>query len=203
MKVTKDKKWRVSSRDFFKSACEHCTRIDMAVAAGVPEVLAKVEPFVVDVSSLLWVMQGNEYERYVFDQIKAELGNDFVELEKASMGQTLDLLRAGTPVVAQGYLELDTPEYMWSGFPDLLVREDFTFVDGKITQILEPKTEPKYVVRDVKATSKPDEKYWMQVASYSEILETYDLASQDDLGLIAKYGVVHRKSRQDSSAGLA
>ena len=202
MKVTKDKKWRVSSRDFFKSACEHCTRIDMAVAAGVPEVLAKIEPFAVDVSSLLWVMQGNEYERYVFDQIKAELGNDFVELEKASMEQTLDLLRVGTPVVAQGYLELDTPEYMWSGFPDLLVREDFTFVDGKITQISEPKVEPKYVVWDVKATSKPDEKYWIQVASYSEILETYDLASQGDLGLIAKYGVVHRKSKQDSISQL-
>jgi len=202
LKVTKEGKWRVSSRDFFKSACEHCTRIDMAVAAGVPEVLAKVEPYVVDVSSLLWVMQGNEYERSVFEQIKNEIGNDFVELEKGLMQQTLELLRAGTPVVAQGYLEVDSPEYMWSGFPDLLVREDFTFVDGKITQIAEPKAEPKYVVWDVKATSRPDEKYWMQVASYSEVLDTYGLASNEDLGLIAKYGVVHRKSKQESLTQL-
>lgn len=198
MKVTRDQKWRVASRDFFKSACEHCTRLDMAVAANVPEVIAKVRPYVVDVSELLWVMQGNEYERWVFDSLKAELGDGFVELEKASMEQTLELLRAGIPVVAQGYLELDTPEYLWSGFPDLLIREDFTFVGGKITQISDPKAEPKYIIWDVKGTTKPDEKYWIQVASYSEVLAAHNLASADDLGLLAKYGVVHRKPREDS-----
>jgi uncharacterized protein len=170
----------------------------MAVAARVPEVIEKVRPFEVDVSSLLWVMQGNEYERWVFDAIKTELGDGFIELENRSMEQTLELLRAGTPVVAQGYLELDTPEYFWSGFPDLLIREDFTFVGGKITQISEPKAEPKYVVWDVKGTTKPDEKYWMQVASYSEVLASHNLASADDLGLLAKHGVAHRKSRKDS-----
>jgi predicted RecB family nuclease len=198
VKVTKDGQWRVSSRDFFKSECEHCTRIDMAVAAGVPKVLAKTEPFTADVGALLWVMQGNEYERAVFDRFNTGLNDDFVELEKATMEETLELLRKGTIAVAQGYLEHQTAEYFWSGFPDLLLREDFTIEDGAIKQISEPSPEPKYVVWDVKATSDPDEKYWIQVASYSEILELHALASEKELGLLAKYGKTHYKSRGEA-----
>lgn len=198
MKVANNKKWRISSRDLFKESCEHCTRIDMAVAAGVPEVLEKTSPFNVDVSALLWVMQGNEYERYVFDQLKEQLGDDFIELEKTTMHDTLDLLRAGTPVVAQGYLERQTNEYLWSGFPDLLIREDFTFENGLIKKISEPNAEPKYVVWDVKASSEPDEKYWIQVASYSEVLAEHGLASETDLGIIAKYGETIRKPKLEA-----
>ena len=198
MKVTKDSRWQVSSRDFFKSECEHCTRIDMAVAAGVPEVLAKTDPFKIDVGALLWVMQGNEYEHAVFDGFKRQLAGDFVELEKTTMNETLDLLRKGTIAVAQGYLELETDDYFWSGFPDLLLREDFTIENGTIKQISEPKVEPKYVVWDVKATSEPDEKYWIQVASYSEVLEQHGLASENDLGLLAKYGKTFGKPREQA-----
>ena len=195
MKITPNNQWRVSSRDFFKAACEHCTRIDMAVAAGVPEVLEKTEPFKTDVSSLLWVMQGNEYERFVFDQFQTQLGEDFVELDKTTMEETLSLLRKGTVAVAQGYLENQTEHYLWSGFPDLLLREDFTIENGEIIQIGKPTPEPKYVVWDVKATSEPDEKYWIQVASYSEFLEQRNLASEKDLGLLAKYGKTFTKPR--------
>lgn len=202
MKVTPNNKWRVSSRDFFKAECEHCTRIDMAVAAGVPEVLAKTEPFKTDVGALLWVMQGNEYERAVFDGFKKDLQGDFVELEKTTMHETLDLLRTGTIAVAQGYLEHETDEYLWSGFPDLLLREDYSIENGSIVKVSEPKPEPKYVVWDVKGTSDPDEKYWIQVASYSEVLEQMGLASDLDLGLLAKYGQTHRKSRTDAIAQL-
>ena len=202
MKVAPNGKWRVSSRDFFKTLCEHCTRIDMAVAAGVPEAIEKVTPHKVDVSSLLWVMQGNEFERHIFDEIKSTLREDFVELAKPTMEQTLELLRAGTPVVAQGYLESDSPEYFWSGFPDLLLREDLSFIDGKIAQISEPSSQPKYVVWDVKGTSSPDPKYWMQVASYAEILATHGLASENDLGLIAKNGLTLRNSLTSSIAQL-
>ena len=61
-----------------------------------------------------------------FDQFKAQLGDDFIELGKTTMAETLELLQKGTVAVAQGYLELETEEYFWSGFPDLLLREDFT-----------------------------------------------------------------------------
>jgi predicted RecB family nuclease len=203
MKVTANNQWRVSSRDFFKAECEHCTRIDMAVAAGVPEVLGRTDPFKTDVGALLWVMQGNEYERHVFDQFKSQLGDDFIELGKTTMEETLELLKKGTVAVAQGYLELETEEYFWSGFPDLLLREDFTIEAGQIKQISEPKPEPKYVVWDVKATSDPEEKYWIQVASYSETLEKFGLASENDLGLLAKYGNTFRKSRDAALAQLA
>lgn len=174
----------------------------MAVAAGVPEVLDKTNPFKTDVGALLWVMQGNEYERFVFDQFKAQLKDNFVELSKTTMGETLELLKSGTVAVAQGYLEHDTDDYLWSGFPDLLLREDFTIENGQIVQIAEPKTEPKYVVWDVKATSDPDEKYWIQVASYSEVLALHGLASENDLGLLAKYGQTHHKPRPLALAQL-
>lgn len=199
---TKDGKWRISSRDYFKSDCEHCTRIDMSVAAGVPEAIDKTDPFKTDVASLLWVMQGNEYERAVFNQFKAQLGDAFVELETADMEQTLQLLRQGTVAVAQGFLEHETNEYFWSGFPDLLLREDFTIEEGEIKQIAEPKSEPKYVVWDIKATSNPDEKYWIQVASYSEVLDLHSLAATKDLGLLAKYGIAHHKPRDKAIAQL-
>ena len=202
MRVTKEGKWRVSSRDFFKSACEHCTRIDMAVAAGNPEALEKTDPFKTDVGALLWVMQGNEYERAVFDGFKNDLKEDFVELEKTTMAETLELLNQRTIAVAQGYLEHETNDCLWSGFPDLLLREDFTIEDGKIKQISEPKAVPKYVVWDVKATSDPDEKYWIQVASYSEVLEHHGLASTKDLGLLAKYGKTYNKPRAEALTQL-
>lgn len=202
MRITKDGKWRISSRDFFKTECDHCSRIDMAVAAGVPEVLEKTDPFKTEVGALLWVMQGNEYERAVFDGFKNDLQQDFVELEKTTMAETLKLLNQGTIAVAQGYLEHETEEYFWSGFPDLLLREDFTITDGKIKQISEPKATPKYVVWDVKATSDPDEKYWIQVASYSEVLELQGLASAQDLGLLAKYGKTYNKQRVEALAQL-
>jgi predicted RecB family nuclease len=203
LKTTANNQWRVSSRDFFKADCEHCTRIDMAVAAGIPEVLAKTDPFKTDVGALLWVMQGNEYERAVFDEFKNDLQGDFVELEKTTMDETLELLRKGTIAVAQGYLEHETDEYFWSGFPDLLLREDFTIVEGKIEQISEPKPDPKYVVWDVKATSDPDEKYWIQVASYSECLELHGLSSDKDLGLLAKYCKTHNKPRIEALKQLS
>lgn len=136
---TKNNKWRISSRDYFKGECDHCTRLDMAVAAGVPEALTKTEPFKTDVGALLWVMQGNEYERAVFDRFQAGLGNDFVELQNAKMNETLELLHQGTVAVAQGFLEHETDEYFWSGFPDLLLREDFTIEDGQIKKIAEPR----------------------------------------------------------------
>jgi uncharacterized protein len=201
MKVSKGK-WKIASRDFFKSDCEHCTRIDMAVAAKVPEVLERVLPFEEDLSTVVFVQQGNEYENYVFAQLKGQLENDFVELERTTMAATLELLKAGKPVVAQGFLEGNIGEHLWSGYPDLLIRDDFSFENGKLVSVKEPSESPKYVVWDVKASNNPDEKYWLQVASYSRVLQAHDLASDDDLGIIGKRLQALRLARTEALARL-
>lgn len=201
MKVSSGK-WKISSRDLFKSNCEHCTRLDMAIAAKVSAVIERTTPFKEDLGKVVFVLQGNDYERHIFDQLKAQLENDFVELENASMAQTIELLLAGTPVVAQGFLEAPIGGHLWSGYPDLLIREDFTYENGKVFQFKEPSEKPKYVVWDVKSSRDPDQKYWLQVASYSRVLESLNLASLDGLGIIAKHYFAVRNTRQDSLAAL-
>jgi uncharacterized protein len=197
MKVTNGK-WKISSRDLFKESCEHCTRLDMAVAAQVPEALERVGPYVEDLSQVVFILQGNEYEDFIFKQFSDQLGHGFVELERATMEQTIDLLRAGIPVIAQGFLETEIEGYLWSGYPDLLIRDDFTYENGRVFQHKEPGPSPKYVVWDVKASSSPDEKYWLQVASYSKVLEMLQLASSDELGIIAKRQTAFRFPREEA-----
>jgi uncharacterized protein len=170
----------------------------MAIAAKIPAVIERIAPFKKDLGKVVFVLQGNDYERHIFEQFKEQLGNDFVELENASMAQTIALLRAGIPVVAQGFLEAPIGDHLWSGYPDLLIREDFTYENGQVFQFKQPSEKPKYVVWDVKASKDPDPKYWLQVASYSKVLEGLNLASPDDLGIIAKYYLAVRNSRQES-----
>ena len=195
-------KWKISSRDLFKSACDHCTRIDMAVAAEVPEVLERVLPFHEDLSKVVFVQQGNEYETHVFTQLRGQIGNDFVELERATMEQTLELLKSGTPVVAQGFLEGNFGAHFWSGYPDLLIRDDFSFENGRLVRVKDPTEFPKYAVWDVKASNDPDEKYWLQVASYSKVLGEHNLASESDLGIIGKRLQSHRLQRTEALTRL-
>lgn len=201
MKVSNGR-WKISSRDLFKEPCEHCTRIDMAVAAKVPEVLERVEPFKEDLTKVVYVVQGNEFEAYVFEQLRQQLGQDLVELKNATMQQTLELMNAGTPVVAQGFLETEIGDHLWSGYPDLIIRDDFSFENGRIVKVKEPTKTPKYVVWDVKASKDPDEKYWLQVASYSKVLDEHNLGSTDDLGIIAKHFQTKRLPRLEALSRL-
>lgn len=191
-------KWKISSRDFFKSSCEHCTRIDMAVAAKVQGVIDKVEPFKDNLEEVLYVQQGHEYEAVVFAKLQEELGDGFIELKNATMDETLDLMRQGKKVIAQGFLEAEVGGYAWSGYPDLLIREDLMYDTGGVVAIAPPKDEPKYVVWDVKATSKPKDEYWLQIASYAKVLEEHGFASEKDLGMVLKRFQTLRKPKAES-----
>lgn len=207
MKTTEGK-WRYSSRDLFKVTCNHCTTLEMAVAANVPEALAIHEKYKEDLNMVLPIRQGNEYEAMVFKWLKDELGNDFVELERASMDETLSHLRAGVPVVAQGFFENWTNGHFWSGYADLLVREDYDVVgtpEGKITIVKSIRVidTPKYDVWDVKCSKKFKDYYWIQLASYAEILQQNDLGSDGDLGIIGVRGITARHAQTTGLAALA
>jgi hypothetical protein len=123
MRVNSNKTWAIASRDLFRaSGCEHCVRLSMAVAAEVPAVLDRVMPHKEDLNTKLPIIQGNQRERQVFDQIKSSLPQgEFVELSGANVSQTIEAMRAKTPVIAQGYFESVESGYEWSGYADLLV----------------------------------------------------------------------------------
>lgn len=197
MRVTESGKWAFASRDVFSSACQHCTRLDMAVAAKVPEVLERVAPFKVDLSKKVHVIQGNEYEDAVFAELSESVpAGDFLEFDRSNQGLdfTLDALRRGVPLVAQAMFVHSFGDYEWMGYADLLVREDYALeisANGKLVAVKagaagakDSATKPKYVVYDVKHSKSASAKYWKQIAGYAEVLAFHDLASTEPLGVI-------------------
>ncbi len=104
MRVNSEGNWAFASRDLFKAElCEHCVRLSMAVKAGLPDVVAKVEPYIEVLSQKLPIIQGNQRERIVFDEIKASLPEgDFVELDSANPDETVALMKKS---VQAGQLE--------------------------------------------------------------------------------------------------
>ena len=199
MRVTPNGEWAIASRDFFKATgCEHCVRLSMAVKAKVPSVLAKVEPFLEDLSTKLPIIQGNQRERIVLDQIRESLPvGDFVEFERATVEQTVAAMKNSTPVIAQGFFEREVSGYEWSGYADLLVLEGYEISQteaGRISaaQVSPVPSNPKYMPWDVKASSSGDPKYQVQLAAYWEALQELGLASEQPMGIVLGFnrGVV-------------
>jgi uncharacterized protein len=191
VRVGKDGKWAVASRDFFRAmGCEHCLRLSMAVQAGLPSVLAKVEPYLEDLSTKLPIVQGNQREAIVFDQLRASLPEgDFVLMESRLPEDTIAVLKSGVPVVAQGFLKSEIHGYEWTGFADLLVLEGYVIrqdEDGCIAavQVGDLPEVPRYVPWDVKNASSGDSKYQLQLAGYHHALAQLGLDSQHDMGIV-------------------
>ncbi|NDH65793.1 MAG: TM0106 family RecB-like putative nuclease, partial [Microbacteriaceae bacterium] len=200
LRVSKLGKWAFASRDVFAAVCEHCTRLDMAVAARVPEILARVEPYKVDLSKKVHIIQGNEYEDAIFSELAASVdADDFLEFDRSnqSLEATLEALRAGIPLVAQAMFVHEFGDFEWMGYADLLVREDYELeigASGKLVAVkgdgrdalsqVSAASAPKYVVWDVKYAKAASAKYWKQIAGYAEVLEFYGLASTKPLGVL-------------------
>ena len=185
----------------------------MAVAAKVPEILARVEPFKVDLSKKVHVIQGNEYEDAIFAELAASVApGDFLEFDRSnqSLEATLAALHRGVPLVAQAMFVHEFGEFEWMGYADLLVREDFALEvsdSGKLVAVPvskgtgsnESSPPPKYVVWDVKHAKSASPKYWKQIAGYAEVLESYGLASAEPLGVILSG---RKLARNDYEASL-
>ncbi len=192
MKVTQDK-WSVSSRDLFRgSHCTHCTRISMAVAAGVPEVVEKVGPYKQDLSTKLHVIQGLQREEMVFEEIEDSVGtNNFRMLNDFSTQSAINAMNEGVPVLAQVFLQRDA-NFHWSGVADLLVRDDFDVIQDEDLRIKVVKSSRQetnlYRPFDVKNASKISDNYVVQLGSYADALSELKLQSPLGTGLIWAYG---------------
>ncbi len=162
----------------------------MAVKAGLPDVLAKVEPYLEDLSQKLPIIQGNQRERIVFDQLMASLPQgDFVELETRQQEQTVAQMKNLVPVIAQGYFSTELGGYSWSGFADLLVLEGYVIEQSEDSSIravhVGPVPEvPRYSPWDVKNSSSGDRKYQMQLAAYLVALRELGFASGAPMGIV-------------------
>lgn len=167
----------------------------MAVAARVPEVLARVEPYRQDLSKKSHIILGNEYEELLFAELERNLpAGEFFEFvrENQSVEASLEAMRRGVPVIAQAMFSHTFGDFEWLGYADLLVREDYELLvaeDGSLTAAkssgeISPKPRPKYVVWDVKSSKKESPKYWKQIAGYAEFLQLHGLASEQPVGVV-------------------
>lgn len=198
----RDERWFFSSRDLWKTNCNHCLSLEIAIAKETPDVLAFVEGHRTDVGSLLPVKQGVEFEKMVLSSLAESLGSDFRELASSESDQTIGLLQGGIPVLAQAFLKNEFDGVTWTGYADLLVREDYDLVskDFKITAVKVPGSadSAKYRVWDIKASSEAKPNYGTQLAGYVYALKELGLASDRNPGLVLKYDQLPDFDMEDS-----
>ncbi|WP_245322006.1 TM0106 family RecB-like putative nuclease [Mesorhizobium sp. WSM1497] len=97
--------------------CRHLTHLDLAVAKGALAKPASYDPFLEILRE-----RGALHEQAYIDNLKAS-GLDAIRIEgiditATTAGQTIDAMRAGTPVIVQGALS----NGRWSGRTDVLFR---------------------------------------------------------------------------------
>lgn len=194
MKYT-DGKWRISSRDIWRSSCSHCVQLAMAVAVGHPEAIAKTAPFKQDVSGLFQVVLGTEFEALLIEQLQANLpAGELLVLQGFDPQTANDALQAGPMVIAQPYFRFELNGVEFTGFADLLVRQDVQLAlleDG--TFGVEPSGAPlapagpaKYSVWDIKHSKEPKANYFQQVGGYAYALEQLGVLADEPSGLVLK-----------------
>lgn len=177
-------KWKLSSRDIWRGAtCKHCTELAMAIAIEHPAALKKVEGHKPDLSKVLAIIQGNDYEAMLLNQLRSNLPKgELVELEKfASIGQTEEAIAAGPMAIAQAGLENSYGSVILGGYADLLIRDDFEpgiSQDGTLTLIPSGKAFTGYTVWDIKHNSQAKDEYLFQVGGYVDALGSMGLLSR-------------------------
>ena len=181
-----ENKWELSSRDIWRgAACQHCTELAMAVAIKDDKALKKVEGHKPDLSKVLAIIQGNDYEAMLIDQLRANLpSGQLVELEKFSpVEKTKESVAAGPMAIAQAGLEKKYGSVFLGGYADLLVRDDLEpgiAEDGTLTLLPSGQEFTGYTVWDIKHNGNVKDEYLLQVGGYVDAL--------DSLGLLSKHG---------------
>ena len=188
-----DDDWQLSSRDIWRGAtCEHCTELAMAVAIKDFKALSKVADKKPDLSKVLAIIQGNDYEAMLLDQLRANLPEgELIELEKfAVVEKTQEAILAKPMAIAQAGLEKKYGAVILGGYADLLVRDDFEPAlteGGTLTLAPSGRAFSGYTVWDIKHNANVKDEYLFQVGGYVDAL--------DSLGSLSKHsksGVIIR-----------
>ncbi len=208
--------WVLSSRDISRgSYCQHCTDLAMAVATKDSVALAKVEGHKPDLSKVLAVIQGNDFEDMLVAQLRKNLPvGEFIELEKFSpVAKTIEVLASRPMAVAQAGLEKSFEQVTLVGYADLLVRDDFEpglASDGTLTLLPSGKEFTGYSVWDIKHNASVKPEHLFQVGGYVECLDAIgSLTSHGKSGIItrSREAVGHESAElvqifKEASAGM-
>lgn len=180
MRKVSDDLWVYNTRDLMRaSSCGHCTRLAIARELQVPGVAELVAQFEVPVAGLP-VTYGQKFEADLEHELLGSLGaENFRRPEgRDQIAETVELMRAGVPVIYQGSLGHQIGRVRFSGRPDFLVRADFdlTFIDGKLTALqVEERSPVGYIAWDAKLAGSPKPHYLLQVALYVDALSALGL----------------------------
>lgn len=191
--------WTFNTRDLMRaSTCQHCTTLSVAHALEIPEVESKLAEYIKEQeadrlsgkSVTLPMRYGIKYENRLVEELRATSGDENVKgpNTEGDIAQTIALLQQGVPVIYQGGLEHRQGITVFSGRPDLLVRDDWELEftsDGLKAQRKQGTDFTGYTAWDVKFASKPKAEYALQVAIYIEGLEALGMKADK-----AKHGIL-------------
>jgi uncharacterized protein len=165
---------------------------------GIPEVEARLADEIKEQAAdrlsgkslTLPMKYGIKYENQLVEELRATSGPENVSgpEREGDIAATIRLLEAGTPVIYQGGLQHEDGSTLFSGKPDLLVRDDWQLIftpEGLKAEKRHGADFTGYTAWDVKFASKAKAEYALQVAIYIEGLEALGMKALD-----AKHGVV-------------
>jgi predicted RecB family nuclease len=164
----------------------------MAVATKNPVALSKVDGHKPDLSGVLAIIQGNDYEDMLVAQLlKNTPSGEFVVLEAFSpVEKTKEVLASRPMAIAQAGLEKSYGQIILIGYADLLVRDDFepgVAEDDTLTLVPSGKDFSGYTVWDIKHNANAKDEHFFQVGGYIECLEAFgSLSAHGKSGIITR-----------------
>lgn len=191
-KNPKDIVWAFNTRDLMRaSTCDHCIKLAIAKELDMPGVRALVEPYTLEGKTLA-MSYGDKFESEIEEELRASLKpEEFQRPEgKDTFTETVELMKAGVPVIYQGALRHRSGLAEFTGRPDFLVRGDYDleFVKGKLVAKQTKRNIPGYIAWDAKLASSAKPHYLLQVALYVEALGALGLKADADQG--AMHGLI-------------
>lgn len=189
MHKTGEALWGFNTRDLMRAAnCEHCVRLAVAYVLDVPGVRAIADENYVKPKGLA-IDRGNAFEAELEHELVSSLPEGDVQKPQTenSVDETVELMKAGVPVIYQGALNRVFKNTLFGGRPDFLVRSDYVleFVDGRLTAHLDPlAANTGYIAWDAKLAKSAKAQYLLQVALYVDALEQLGFKGDGQAGLI-------------------
>ena len=187
--------WGFNTRDLMRaSSCDHCTMISVARSLGVESVLLKLADWKQPEEQSLAQKYGDIFESALVSELLASTDTDVVRRPDldGDMGQTIELMSSGIPIIYQGGLKKEFGRTIFNGRPDFLVREDWElfFSAGKLSAKLKAGsrggiTSFKYTAWDAKYGGQAKPAYLLQVGLYVDALDSLGFKAEGE-----KHGLV-------------
>lgn len=173
--------WSFNTRDLMRaSSCEHCTQLAVARTLEVADVMAKLKEYLeAPDEETLAQKYGVLFEAALMAELRTAVPAEALAApaKEGDVAETIELMRAGIPIIYQGGLERIYGRTLFRGRPDFLVREDWIleFVDNKLSAKINPDCDSngdfKYLAFDAKYGGNAKPAYLLQVGLYVDALD--------------------------------